>query len=91
MNYGKVIFGATTNRETGQDKVIVFVAGVPEQKAGDTFNRLQILMRSKPGISIDEMVLIKSNEIPKTSSGKLQRFRLMQRYISRDFDKVFPG
>jgi acyl-coenzyme A synthetase/AMP-(fatty) acid ligase len=32
------------------------------------------------------MILIKSNEIPKTSSGKLQRFKLMQRYINGEFE-----
>jgi acyl-CoA synthetase (AMP-forming)/AMP-acid ligase II len=86
ISYGKVCFGATTNRDTGYDKVIVFLAGVPEQKATETFRQLRALLRSNLGITVDELVLIKSNEIPKTSSGKLQRFKLMQRYISGDFD-----
>jgi acyl-CoA synthetase (AMP-forming)/AMP-acid ligase II len=85
ISYGKVCFGAITNRDTGYDKVIVFLAGVPEQKATETFRQLRALLRSNLGITVDELVLIKSNEIPKTSSGKLQRFKLMQRYISGDF------
>ena len=86
INYGKVCFGAITGRESGQDVVIVFIAGVPEQKAMDTFQRLRALLRSNLGITVDELVLIKSNEIPKTSSGKLQRFKLMQRYVNGEFD-----
>jgi len=66
--------------------VIVFLAGVAEQKAVDTFQRLRALLRSNLGITVDELVLIKSNEIPKTSSGKLQRFKLLQRYRNGEFE-----
>jgi len=86
ISYGKVCFGGTTSKETGQDKVIAFVAGIQESKTVETFRELRALLRSNLGITVDEMVLIKSNEIPKTSSGKLQRFKLMQRYINREFD-----
>ena len=91
ISYGKICFGAITNRESGSDRVIVFLAGVPEQKATETFRRLRALLRSNLGITIDELVPVKSNEIPKTSSGKLQRFKLMQRYISREFDDRIIG
>ena len=68
-----------------QDKVIAFVAGLQGNKAVETFRELRALLRSNLGISIDELVLIKSNEIPKTSSGKLQRYKLMQRYLDGEF------
>lgn len=86
VKYGKVCFGGTTSRETGQDKVIAFIAGLPEGKAGQTFHELRALLRSNLGITMDELVLVKSNEIPKTSSGKLQRFKLMKRYINGEFN-----
>lgn len=86
IKYGKVCFGGTTSRETGQDRVIAFVASLPEEKAIETFRDLRALLRSNLGITVDEMVLIKSNEIPKTSSGKLQRFKLMHRYINGEFN-----
>ncbi len=84
--YGKVCFGAVTNRDTGGDKVIAFLAGVPDQKTTAAFQQLRALLRSNLGITVDELVPIKSNEIPKTSSGKLQRYKLMQRYINGEFD-----
>jgi acyl-CoA synthetase (AMP-forming)/AMP-acid ligase II len=86
ISYGKVCFGAVSNKASGSDTVIAFLAGVPEQKAGETFRLLRGLLRSNLGITVDELVLIKSNEIPKTSSGKLQRYKLMQRYVNGDFD-----
>ncbi|MEI6884173.1 MAG: AMP-binding protein [Bacteroidota bacterium] len=82
---GKVCYGGVTDEKTNQDKVIAFLAGVPEQKAIETFQRLRALLRNNLGISTDEVVLLKSNEIPKTSSGKLQRYKLMQRYLSGEF------
>ena len=92
IKYGKICFCGTTGRETGQDKVIVFAAGLQEDKAAETFRVLRARLRSNVGITVDELVLIKSNEIPKTSSGKMQRFKLMQRYLKGEFDdrKIMP-
>jgi acyl-CoA synthetase (AMP-forming)/AMP-acid ligase II len=85
IKYGKVCLGGTTDRKTGEETVVAFVAGLPEEKAPGTFRELRKLLRSNLGIFVDVMVLIKSNEIPKTSSGKLQRYKLMQRYLTGDF------
>ena len=83
---GKICFGGTTSKETGHDKVIAFLAGSPGEKAVETFRQLRNLLRANLGITVDELVMIKSNEIPKTSSGKLQRYKLMQRYNAGEFD-----
>ncbi|HAH57079.1 MAG TPA: hypothetical protein DCL86_02930 [Bacteroidales bacterium] len=86
IRYGKVCFGGTTSKETGHDKVIAFLAGSPGEKATETFRQLRNLLRANLGITVDELIMVKSNEIPKTSSGKLQRYKLMQRYLAGDFD-----
>ncbi len=88
ISYGKVCFGGATNRETGHDKVIAFLAGSPGEKAMETFRQLRNLLRANLGITVDELVMVKSNEIPKTSSGKLQRYKLMQRYNAGDFNET---
>ncbi len=92
ISYGKVCFGGTTSTKTGHDKVIAFLAGSPGEKAVETFRQLRNLLRANLGITVDELVMVKSNEIPKTSSGKLQRYKLMQRYNAGDFDGqvIFP-
>lgn len=88
ISYGKVCFGGTTSKETGHDKVIAFLAGSPGEKATETFRQLRNLLRANLGITVDELIMVKSNEIPKTSSGKLQRYKLMQRYHAGEFDAV---
>lgn len=85
IKYGKVCFGGTTGRQSGQDLIIAFIAGIPTQLAIDIFRKLRTLLCTNLGITVDEMVLIKSNEIPKTSSGKLQRYKLMQQYRNKEF------
>jgi acyl-CoA synthetase (AMP-forming)/AMP-acid ligase II len=86
IKYGKVCLGGTTDRETGDETVVVFIAGLPEENAQGTFRKLRTLLRSSLGVDADLLVLIKSNEIPKTSSGKLQRYKLMQQFLNGDFD-----
>lgn len=86
VSYGKVCFGGITNRETGHEKVIAFLAGSPGEKANETFRQMRNLLRANLGITPDELVMVKSNEIPKTSSGKLQRYKLMQRYLAGEFN-----
>lgn len=86
IDFGKICFGGVTSHERGNDMVVAFLAGVSDQKASGVFEQLRGLLRSNLGITVDELVLIRSNEIPKTSSGKIQRYRLMQRYINGEFE-----
>jgi len=85
VNYGKISFGGITDQKTGKEKVLVFLAGIPETKAPDMLHQIRVLLRKNLGIQLDELILIRSNEIPKTSSGKIQRFRLIQRYQQGEF------
>jgi acyl-CoA synthetase (AMP-forming)/AMP-acid ligase II len=85
INYGKIAFGGITDQKTGKEKVLVFLAGIPETKAMDMLHQLRVLLRKNLGIQLDELILIRSNEIPKTSSGKIQRYRLIQRYQQGEF------
>ncbi len=85
ISYGKVAFGGITDQKNGKDKIIIFAAGIPESKAEETLQTLRALFRKTLGIPIDEMVILRSNEFPKTSSGKIQRYKILQRYQQGDF------
>ncbi len=80
FSFGKTIIGGITDYRTGKEKVLVFAAAIAEAKAPPVLDQLRTLMREELGIPIDELILIKSNEIPKTSSGKIQRYKVIQRY-----------
>lgn len=85
ISYGKVAFGGITDHKAGKDKIIIFAAGIPESKAAETLQTLRALFRKTLGIPIDELVILRSNEFPKTSSGKVQRYKILQRYQQGDF------
>lgn len=85
ISYGKICFAGTTDHQTEEEKVIAFLAGSVGEKAAETLHLLRNLLRSTLGITLDELVMVRSNEIPKTSSGKLQRYKLIQRYLAGDF------
>lgn len=86
ISYGKVAFGGITDHKAGKDRIIAFVAGIPDSKAAETLHSLRVLFRKTLGIPVDELVLLRSNEFPKTSSGKIQRYKIMQRYQQGDFN-----
>lgn len=88
ISYGKICIAGTTNHHTGEEEVIAFLAGSPGEKANETFRQLRNLLRSTLGITLDQLVMVRSNEIPKTSSGKLQRYKLIQKYVSGEFDSL---
>ncbi len=85
FSFGKTIIGGITDHKTGKEKVLVFAAAIAEAKAKAVLEQLRALMRTELGIPLDELILIKSNEIPKTSSGKIQRYKVIQRYQQGDF------
>lgn len=85
FSYGKIAFGGMSDHKTGKDKIIVFAAGIPESKATEILQSLRALFRKNLGIPVDELVILRSNEFPKTSSGKIQRYKILQRYKQGDF------
>jgi acyl-CoA synthetase (AMP-forming)/AMP-acid ligase II len=88
ISYGKVIIGGLFDPKKGQDQIILFLVGSPNQATCDTFLGLRNFFRDIYGISIDVFVPIKSNQVPKTSSGKIQRYKLVTSYQNGEFDEA---
>jgi acyl-CoA synthetase (AMP-forming)/AMP-acid ligase II len=85
ITYGKIVFGGISDKKNGREKVLAFIAGIPDAKANEALHDLRVLLRKTLGVQIDEMIPVRSNEIPKTSSGKVQRYKLIQRYLQGEF------
>jgi len=86
--YGKVIFGGVFDQKKGKDLVILFLVGSPNQSLCNQFLDLKKFFRDTHGISIDVFVPVRSNQVPKTSSGKIQRYRLIDDYQNGVFDEA---
>lgn len=88
ITFGKIVIGATFDETSGYDQLIVFIAGSLNSKLVELFRKIQLLFRNKLGIQPQIFIPIKSNQIPKTSSGKIQRYKLISQYLRGEFDEV---
>jgi amino acid adenylation domain-containing protein/non-ribosomal peptide synthase protein (TIGR01720 family) len=86
IELGKVAVCGVPDRQTKQDEIIVFVLF---KKATPEFIPLVINLKrqlhSKAGIEITAILPVR--EMPKTTSGKIQRYKLGEKYASGEFAK----
>ena len=88
ISYGKVIIGGWFDPKKGYDQIILFLVGSPNQAICDTFLSLRDFFRDTYGININVFVPVRSNKVPKTSSGKIQRYKLVSSYQNGEFDEA---
>lgn len=88
ISYGKVIIGGLFDPKKGQDQIILFLVGSANQATCETVIALRNFFRDNYGITIDVFVPIRSNQVPKTSSGKIQRYKLISSYQNGEFDEA---
>jgi acyl-CoA synthetase (AMP-forming)/AMP-acid ligase II len=88
VSYGKVIVGGVFDEKKGRDKILLFLTGSANDDTCETYLKIRNLFLSTIGISIDVLIPVKSNQIPKTSSGKIQRYKLISAYLKGEFDDV---
>jgi len=86
--YGKVIVGGWFDTKKGHDLIILFLVGSANKATCNTFVALRNFFRDTYGISIDIFIPIRSNQVPKTSSGKIQRYKLIDDFQNGLFDEA---
>jgi acyl-CoA synthetase (AMP-forming)/AMP-acid ligase II len=86
--YGKVIVGGVFDPKKGKDQIILFLVGSPNQLISNMFQDLKGFFRDTYGINVDVFVPVRSNQVPKTSSGKIQRYKLLDDYRDGVFDEA---
>jgi acyl-CoA synthetase (AMP-forming)/AMP-acid ligase II len=88
MSYGKLIAGGWFDPQKGHDLVIVFIVGMLNHATCEICYGLRHFFRNTYGITIDVFVPIRSNQVPRTSSGKIQRYKLIEAFQEGAFDSV---
>jgi phthiocerol/phenolphthiocerol synthesis type-I polyketide synthase C len=80
--------------EDGARERVVLVAEVGRPAAelpADLADRIRARARAEIGVDLDEVVLIKRGTLPKTSSGKVQRFQCRAAYLAGKLARVTHG
>lgn len=85
IELNKIVVVGETDNQTQGEVVIAFVFHRgPLEKFLPTGMALKKLVNKKLGFELDKTIPVK--DIPKTTSGKLQRFKLLEQYRKGSFD-----
>jgi len=83
--YGKIVCCAVFDPALGHDKLIVFVVGSANVKFAGSYQEIRSFFNKSLGLKPDEIIPVKSSELPRTSSGKLQRHKMAISYEKGEF------
>jgi acyl-CoA synthetase (AMP-forming)/AMP-acid ligase II/acyl carrier protein len=87
LDLGKVVVGGTKTEDSQTEELLVFVlyrqdldafASIAEAVSGT--------IGEQTGLEVDHVIPV--SRIPKTTSGKVQRVKLLNAYLDREFDDV---
>lgn len=68
-----------------ENKLILLIAGMGQEEAIKVFRKIRLHFIRKLDIRIDSYIHLPSILIPKTSSGKLQRYKITEMYMNGEF------
>jgi acyl-CoA synthetase (AMP-forming)/AMP-acid ligase II len=85
---GRIVMAGCFDENDGKDRVIVFLVGSDTPSLRETFVRIKEFFRKKTGLTVETFVPVRSADIPRTSSGKIQRYKLVERFLSGTFPAV---
>ncbi len=86
LETGRVVAAGAFNNETKEEEIIIFV--LYKKKLEDFLplaSRIKLLLKEKIGLFIRHVVPIK--KVPKTTSGKVQRYKLADMYQGGSFSE----
>jgi surfactin family lipopeptide synthetase A len=86
VELGKVVVAGYTNKTTGKEEVIIFVLHKGKiEKFIETYKAVKKHVNQFFGFEPDHIIPIR--KIPKTTSGKIQRFKLIEEYYLGKFNR----
>lgn len=86
--FGKIVIAGYFDEEEGRDKIIVFLVGSANEETNVLFRKIKDHFTKMTGLAIDTFIPVKSSDIPRTSSGKIQRYRMVNRFLKVEFPAV---
>jgi acyl-CoA synthetase (AMP-forming)/AMP-acid ligase II/acyl carrier protein len=72
--------------QAGRDKLLLFLGSSNPKASAGLFVKVKQHLQRILGLTVDVTIPLKSNQFPKTTSGKLQRYKLRERFEQGAFD-----
>lgn len=86
---GKVVVAGSFDESEGRDRLLVFLVGTEQEETFTVCRKLKLHLSSRIGLNPDLFILIRSSDIPRTSSGKIQRYKLAERFLRGEFSRFW--
>ncbi len=86
--YGKFIIGGYHDEKKGHDSIIAFMVGSDNPATRSKCEEVGNYFLNNLGIPISNFVLVRSNQIPKTSSGKIKRYKIINEYLKGELNEI---
>ena len=84
---GQVAFCGQRDSKAESDRLLLFLAGTKPASLLPLYLKIKQQLQQDLGLTVDMMIPIKKR-IPKTSSGKMQRYKLLEQYEKGEFDEA---
>jgi len=88
VSTGKIVMAGYFDEAEGRDKVITFLVGPDSEGTRSLFQEIRQHFLNTLGLALDLLIPIRSGDIPRTSSGKLQRYKMVSRFLKDEFPAV---
>lgn len=88
VGFGKVVIGGFTDSQRGGEQIALFLAGSKSLHKTETYQKINAHFKNTIGVTIDLFIPIRPNQIPKTSSGKIQRYKMIEQLLQGEFDTI---
>ncbi|MFH1160392.1 MAG: AMP-binding protein [bacterium] len=85
---GKIVIAGYFDEREGRDKLLIFLVGSDNELTRTTFVKIKSHLKQGLGLQVDTFIPIRSNDIPRTSSGKIQRYKMVNRFLRGEFTVV---
>lgn len=85
---GKIVMAGYFEESEGKDKLLVFLVGSDNDATRQLCRELKNHFSRVIGLNTETFILVRSADIPRTSSGKVQRYKLVERYRKGDFSTI---
>ncbi len=86
--YGKIVIAGWFDEAESRDRLIVFLVGSDNPSLREAIARIKTHFLKSLGLATDIFIAVKSNEIPRTSSGKIQRYKMVERFRNNGFEQL---
>jgi len=87
LDPGKIIVAGYFDEEEGKDQVLVFMVGFPVEQIPEVSQTIKSRLLHSLGLNVNRFIAIRQADVPRTSSGKIQRYILVNRFLRGDWNQ----